>query len=136
MGWVVVPSIYTTLPRERAEVARKAYAEAVAECLQPMILEASVGPNHPDVALSLSRLARKHVAGDRYTQAEPLYLRALAIQEKALGPEHLDVATTLEDYAALLRKLNRGAEAAEMEGRARAIRAKAEMDHNPEGQDR
>ena len=32
----------------------------------------------------------------RYADAEPLYKRALAIDEKALGPDHPDVATSTE----------------------------------------
>ena len=52
--------------------------------------------------------------------------RALAIFEKALGPEHPSVATSLENYVVLLRETGRGAEAAKMESRARAIRAKSE----------
>ena len=53
-----------------------------------------------------------------------MYQRALSIYEKALGPEHPNVATSLENYAALLRKVGREAEAAGMEARAEAIRAK------------
>jgi Tetratricopeptide repeat len=33
----------------------------------------------------------------RYGEAEPLYLRSLAIREKALGPDHPDVATVLNN---------------------------------------
>ena len=44
--------------------------------------------------------------------------------EKALGPDHPDEAIALENYAALLRETGRSAEATEMEGRARAIRAR------------
>ena len=40
------------------------------------------------------------------------------------------VATSLENYAALLRKTGRADEATEMEGRARAIRAK-HAEQNP-----
>ena len=61
----------------------------------------------------------------KYAEAEPLYQRSLAILEKALGPEHPLVATSLENYAALLRNMNREAEAAQMEARAKAIREKA-----------
>ncbi len=60
----------------------------------------------------------------RYAEAEPLYKRALAIREKALGPEHPSVATSLENYAARLRKTGRSTEAAKLEARAKAIRAK------------
>ena len=50
------------------------------------------------------------VTQGRYTEAEPLYQRSLAIVEKALGPEHPSVATSLENYAILLRKTGRGAD--------------------------
>ncbi len=50
--------------------------------------------------------------------------RVLAIREKAVGPEHPDVATSLKNYAALLRETGRGNEAARLEARAKAIRAK------------
>ncbi len=56
--------------------------------------------------------------------AEPLYQRALAIFEKALGPEHPKVAKALLNYAVLLRATRRSDEAAKMEARAKAIRAK------------
>ncbi len=58
-----------------------------------------------------------------HAEAEPLFKRALAIEEKALGPEHPDVATTLKSYAALLRKTGRSTAAQGMEARAKAIRA-------------
>ncbi len=61
-----------------------------------------------------------------YAEAEPLYQQSLTIYEKALGPEHPDVAKSLENYAALLRETGRADEAAEMEARAKAIRAKYE----------
>ena len=44
--------------------------------------------------------------------------------EKAWGTEQPNVATTLGNLAALLRKTNREAEAAKLEARAQAIRAK------------
>ncbi len=62
----------------------------------------------------------------KYAETEPLYQRFQAIVEKALGPEHPDVAQSLENYAALLRQTARADEAARMEARAKAIRAKAE----------
>ncbi len=73
---------------------------------------------------SLNNLALLYDTQGQYAQAEPLYLRALAILEKALGPEHPNVATSLENYADLLRKTDRNAEAEELEDRARVIRTK------------
>ncbi len=65
-----------------------------------------------------------------YAEAQPLYKRVLAIREKALGPEHPDVAQSLENYSALLRKTGRSDEAAILEARAKAIRAK-HAEQNP-----
>jgi tetratricopeptide (TPR) repeat protein len=52
------------------------------------ILEESLGPDHPDVALVLNNLALLLQATNRLGEAEPLYRRALAILERAFGPEH------------------------------------------------
>ena len=65
-------------------------------------------------------------AQGNYAAAAPLYRRSLAILERALGPEHPDVAQSLENYAVMLRETGRADEAAEMEARAKAIRAKYE----------
>ena len=46
-----------------------------------------------------------------YTEAEPLYRRALAIDEKSYGPDHPGVAIRLNNLAWLLRDTNRLAEA-------------------------
>ena len=82
------------------------------------------GPEDSRLATSLNNLALVYQAQGKYAEAEPLFKRALAIQEKALGPEHPDVATCLQNYADLLRKMNRGEEAEKLEARAKAIRAK------------
>src|SRR4051812_42749467 len=49
------------------------------------------GPDHPDVATSLSNLAILYRHQGRYAEAEPLHGRALAIREEALGPDRPDV---------------------------------------------
>ena len=74
------------------------------------------------MATNLSNLANLYSKQGKYTEAEPLYNRSLAIYEKALGPEHPNVAATLGNYAKLLREMNRDAEAEKMEARAKAIR--------------
>ena len=81
------------------------------------------GPEHPDVAANLNNLAILCHAQGRYTEAEPLLQRALAIREGALGSSHPELATSLENYAALLRATQRGEQAAKLEIHAKAIRA-------------
>ncbi|MBE9006912.1 CHAT domain-containing protein, partial [Fortiea sp. LEGE XX443] len=53
------------------------------------------------VANSLNNLAQLYRTQGNYQQAEPLYLRSLAILEKVLGKEHPNVATSLNNLAAL-----------------------------------
>jgi tetratricopeptide (TPR) repeat protein len=60
----------------------------------------------------------------RYSDAEPLYKRALAIHEKALGPDHPDVATSLNNLAALYNSQGRYADAEPLLKRSLAIREK------------
>ncbi|WP_103126915.1 CHAT domain-containing protein, partial [Nostoc cycadae] len=53
------------------------------------------------VAQSLNNLAELYQTQGKYEQAEPLYLRALTINEKVLGKEHPLVATSLNNFAFL-----------------------------------
>src|SRR5439155_297783 len=65
------------------------------------IREQALGPQHPDVALSLNTLAGLYRAKWDYGRAEPLHQRALAIREQALGPQHPDVANVLNNLGVL-----------------------------------
>lgn len=87
------------------------------------VAEQALGPDHPNVGLSLNNLAVLYRALGQYAQAEPLFKRALTIRENALGPGHPAVATILENLAGLYRKTNRANEAEPLEKRAAAIRA-------------
>ena len=51
--------------------------------------------------MSLNNLAELFRTQGRYSEAEPLYKRSLAIREKALGPVHPSVGTSLNNLAAL-----------------------------------
>ena len=56
-------------------------------------------------------MAALYRAQGRYAEAEPLYRRSLAIEEKALGPDHPDLAISLHNIAGLYRAQGRYAEA-------------------------
>ncbi len=88
-----------------------------------------MGPDHPNVAFVINDLALLYQIRGQYSDAEHLLERALAVREQSLGLEYPDLATSLENYAALLRATGRGAEAAKMEVRAQAIRAKHAQDN-------
>jgi hypothetical protein len=59
--------------------------------------------------MTLNNLAAFYKSIEKYTEAEPLYQRALAIFEKALGPTHPKVVTCLRNYVQLLRDTQRRA---------------------------
>ena len=70
-----------------------------------------MGPDHPDVATNLSNLGWLYYAQGKYSEAEPLYKRALAIDEKALGPDHPKVAGDLNNLGMLYNAQGKYSEA-------------------------
>ena len=89
------------------------------------IRTALLGPDHPEVALSLNYLALVHWHAGRDGEAELLHGRALAIRERALGPEHPDVASSLNNLARIYLKMDRFVEARPLLERALSIREHA-----------
>ena len=69
---------------------------------------------------SLWRRALRYSIQGRYAEAEPLLRRGLAIVEQQIGSNHSTVDRGLVDHAAILRKLGREAEAAELDARRAA----------------
>ncbi len=105
---------------------RARYAEAESFYRQALeIREQVLGPEHPDVATSLSHLTSLYWDQSKYTLAEPLFLRALSIREQALGPDHPDVATSLNGLALLYKAQDRYAQAEPLFIRALSIREQA-----------
>jgi tetratricopeptide (TPR) repeat protein len=87
--------------------------------------EATLDPDHPDVAASLNNLAGIMRELGLAEQARPLAERALAIDETALGPEHPSVVTDLDNLAAIMRDLGQAQEAQQLRERADSIRKRA-----------
>ncbi|MBU7581466.1 MAG: tetratricopeptide repeat protein, partial [Nostoc sp. TH1S01] len=54
-----------------------------------------------DLATSLNNLASLYESQGRYSEAEPLYIQALALYSKLLGEEHPSVAQSLNNLAGL-----------------------------------
>lgn len=69
------------------------------------IREKTLGPEHPDTALTLNNLAMLYSNQGKYEEAVPLYQRALAISEKALGPEHPNTIVIRKNYTNLLQRI-------------------------------
>ncbi len=77
--------------------------------------------NSVQVALALARIARLYESQGRYSEAEPLYLRSLAIREEQLGANHPDTATSLNNLAYLYQSTGRYLEAEPLYVRSLAI---------------
>ena len=73
--------------------------------------ENDLGANDPAVAGLLDRQASLLQVIAQYEDAEPLFCRALAIDEASYGNDHPNVATDLNNLALLLKATNRLAEA-------------------------
>jgi CHAT domain-containing protein/Tfp pilus assembly protein PilF len=85
------------------------------------IREMILGPEHRDVAASLTVLANIYFLRGEYTKAEPLYQRAAAVVEKVLDPEHPKVGQNLSNLANLYYKKADYAKAEPLYQRAIAI---------------
>lgn len=89
-------------------------------------LERSLGPDHPDVAAMLYKLARLYQRQSRYEPAGRMYERCLALREKTLPEGHPDIIETLTGYARLLRASGFSELGAAMRKRAEAEKAAAD----------
>lgn len=97
-----------------------------------LMLEQSVGPEHPEVASALNILGLLYREKQDFAHAEPLFIRALAINEKAHGPEHSGLATTLSNLAGLYQERGDYDQAEPLLQRAMAIDEKV-LDSNDPG---
>ncbi len=79
-----------------------------------------VGPEDPTSGL-LNQVGVLWMTKARHAQAEPLYRRALAIDEQSFGSEHPNVAIRLNNLAQLLQATNRLDEAEPLMRRALVI---------------
>ena len=85
----------------------------------------------PEAGIVLHNLAGLLSAKGEYAAAEPLYRRALAIDEKVLSPDHPMVATGLIGLAELLRAKGEYAAAEPLYRRALAIDEKVLSPDHP-----
>ncbi len=117
--------------------AAKAYQQADYAESEKLFLAAlkeaeKFGDQDPRLATSLNNLAATYRVRGKYSEAEPLYHRALAIREKALGPEHPDVANSLNNLARLYYDQGKYAQPEPLYRRALAIREKALGPEHPQ----
>jgi tetratricopeptide (TPR) repeat protein len=85
----------------------------------------SAGSDASDAASILNTRALLYIARGRYAQAEPLYKRALSINEKAFGSKHPVTALSRSTLASLYALQDRHKEADRLFKRTQAILEKA-----------
>jgi tetratricopeptide (TPR) repeat protein len=88
------------------------------------IREKVCGPEHPDTADSLSKVALLYSEKGKYPDAEALEQRALKIRENSLGAEHSDTATSVHNLAGIFRNQAKYVEAELLFQRALQIKEK------------
>lgn len=94
--------------------------------------EASLGPDHLDVAASLNSLGLLASDQGRYAAAGPLLQRSLALHERTLGPDDPGVARALNSLANLSWLQGRFADAEPLYQRCLRIRERALGPEHPE----
>lgn len=109
------------------------YYEAIPLAKRSLIIfEQVLGPNNPDVATVLDRLAWLHYWQRNYVEAESLWQRALAIHERLLNPDNLLVGISLRNLASLYETTNNKSKAESLYRRALPIFEKAFAPDSPE----
>ena len=108
------------------------YAQALGPAQESVRAAAQIyGAESQAMATSLIQVALTLNALDRRKEAEPLYQRALAIDQKLLGPNDPEVATILTNLGGVYRDTGRLAEARDLLTRGMSIREKALGPNDP-----
>jgi tetratricopeptide (TPR) repeat protein len=109
------------------DAAGKAHLEKAIE-----IAEASLGPEHPEVALYLLNLGTTHLQFNALAKARPLIERALEIRERAFGPENALTAQALGQLGITADLEGNRAEALELLQRTLGIRERTLAPDHPD----
>lgn len=96
------------------------------------IQEDVLGPEHPELALSLTNLATVHYWKGEYLKGIGFSRRALEVQERALGPDHPDYALSLVGLGIAHFSMGKYAEARDLLERARGVQERAMGPESPD----
>jgi CHAT domain-containing protein/Tfp pilus assembly protein PilF len=94
--------------------------------------ERALGPNHPRVADSLTRLSELYAATGDFATAVPLRERELEIEERTLGTNNLAITSSLKSLAAFYSRKGDEAKALALSERVLAINESALGPDHPE----
>jgi CHAT domain-containing protein/Tfp pilus assembly protein PilF len=107
------------------------YSEAI-PLAEAMLAKLEKGPPTRDLAGAMNNLAQLYGDVGRDAEAEPLYMRALAIMEKTVGVDSVEMAPELNNLAALYQRQLRYAEAEPLFKRALALSEKQLPANHPD----
>jgi tetratricopeptide (TPR) repeat protein len=129
-GRLETATVWTHLGRTRRRMGD--YAAAL-QCHRNALssLKDAVPESHPFVAFGILALAEDFRLLERYEEAAAHYLSGLQMAEEFAGQGNPNLAADYENFAAVLRKINRDAEAKHYLSLAR--KAKASGDHRSLG---
>jgi tetratricopeptide (TPR) repeat protein len=95
------------------------------------IYEKVRGPQHPDTATNLARIAEVYRTTGDYAKALPLLERSLSIQEKSFGSQHPNAATVLKNLGEVYNSIGDYSKALPLFERALAIQEKSFGSQHP-----
>ena len=107
-------------------------AEAEVKFLEALAQAEEFGEDDLRLALSLNNLAAIYHTQGKYTMAEPLYQRSLAIKERTHGEEHPEVALNVHNLAVLYSARKMYPVAEKNYKRAIDIKSKIYGEYSPE----
>ena len=84
-----------------------------------------LGVQHLETAKIFNNLAKVYDDQGKYSEAEVLFKRSLAILEQVLKPDHPDFIVVAKNYRELLRKTKRAEETDELEAGANGLEGEA-----------
>lgn len=112
--------------------ANNRVAEAEVQFLAALEQAEQFGEDDLRLALSLNNLAAVYHTQGKYTMAEPLYQRSLAIKERLHGEEHSEVALNVHNLAVLYSARRMYPVAEKNYKRAIDIKSKLYGEYSPE----
>ena len=132
---LVAPSFAQGLAAQSAQISALGDAGKYSEAIplaEAMLANLEKGAPSKNLAGAMNNLAQLYGDVGRDAEAEPLYMRALAIMEKTVGVDSVEIAPELNNLAALYQRQLRYAEAEPLFKRALALSEKQLPANHPD----
>lgn len=126
------PSVDEQIQAGRKAAAQGDQAEAARVFAMALQQAEKSGKEDERLGASLTGLGLAYIGQRKFTEAEPILQRAIAVKEKVLGPDHPDVARALIDLGTLYRMRGEHGKAEVPTRRGVAILEKALGPEHPE----